>query len=194
MSDSDIDEMESLDELALLKQRADLMGIGYSSRIGLEALKAKIERKMNDLPEEAVSASPVAPRGMSKADKEAKLRDEIQKEGLKLIRLRITNLNPNKKDLHGEIFTVANRYLGIVKKFIPYGEVTDGGYHVPNVLYEQLKTRRFLSIRTRRDQKTGEQIVDQNWVPEFALEVLPQLTEAEIAKLAAAQAAAGGVN
>ena len=36
---------ELIDELALLKQRADLMGIKYSGNIGIDKLRAKIEEK-----------------------------------------------------------------------------------------------------------------------------------------------------
>ena len=112
-----------------------------------------------------------------------------------LIRCRIANLNPSKRDLRGEIFTVANKYVGTVRKFIPYGEATDNGYHIPHIIYEQLKTRKFLQVNTRNDRSAGNQIVvDQRWVPEFSIEVLPQLTQEELDKLAASQAAAGGVS
>lgn len=122
------------------------------------------------------------------------LREKLIKENMKLVRLRIVNLDPKKKDLPGEIFTVANEYIGTIRKYVPFGEVTEGGYHVPHCIYKMLKSRKFLSIRTRRDpRRNGEEIIEQNWVPEFALEVLPQLTPAELKDLATAQAAAGGV-
>ena len=202
MSDSNI-EPETLetdvapDELTLLKQRADLLGVTYSNSIGTKALKLKIDNKLSgvkDEPEvaEVTSAGSVVP--MTQADRDTLIRKEMHDEQMKMIRVRIMNLHPNKKDLHGEILTVANRYLGIVKKFIPYGEVTEDGYHVPYVLYQQLKDRKFLSIKTRRNKQTGATIVDQNWVPEFSLEVLPPLTQDELNRLATTQAAAGGVS
>jgi hypothetical protein len=192
MSDSDIDDevLNYADELTVLKQRADVLGISYSSRIGVDALREKITRHLNDTEEEKADE----PAPMNKAQMEASIRKKLQDEELKLVRVRITNLNPLKKDHRGEIFTVANKYLGIVKKYIPYGEVTEEGYHIPHVLYTQLKERKFLNIKTHRDRATGQIVVTQNWVPEFALEVLPQLTEKELRQLAAAQAAAGGVD
>ena len=109
--------------------------------------------------------------------------------------VRITNLDPKKKDLPGEVFTVANEHLGTVRKFVPYGEVTDNGYHVPYCIYKALKARKFLNIRTFKDRQNQNQIkVEQSWAQEFALEVLPTLTPDEIKKLAAAQSAAGGLN
>ena len=115
-----------------------------------------------------------------------------QKEKMKLVRLRITNLDPKKKDLPGEILTVGNEYLGTVRKFVPFGEATDNGYHVPYCLYELMRDRKFLSIKTRKGPK-GQTIVEQQMVREFALEILPPLTEAELARLSAAQLSAGGV-
>jgi hypothetical protein len=193
MSDSDtvFDAEDTVDEITLLKQRADTLGITYSPRIGVDSLRAKIDERLNE-------KEPDAPAGgsnkLSKVEQMAALRESMHKEQMKMVRLRITNLNPNKKELTGEIFTVANKFLGIVKKYIPYGEVTEDGYHVPYILYTELRDRKFLSIKTRQDKTTGQIVVSQNWVPEFALEVLPQLTQAELNKLAAAQSAAGGAS
>ena len=105
---------------------------------------------------------------------------------------RCTNFGQEKKDLPGEILTVANEYLGTVRKYVPFGEATDNGYHVPYCLYEMMRDRKFLSIKTRKGPK-GQTIVEQQMVREFALEILPPLTEAELARLSAAQLSAGGV-
>ena len=75
---------------------------------------------------------------------------------------------------------------------MPFGEATDNGYHVPYCLYEMMRDRKFLSIKTRKGPK-GQTIVEQQMVREFALEILPPLTEAELARLSAAQLSAGGV-
>ena len=188
-------------ELDMLKSRAKLMGITFSNNIGLDALKAKIEEHkagvaqkqdtsatvqtaQNDGPIEQVEQTPKV--------KKVSLRAHLQKEKMKLVRLRITNLDPKKKDLPGEILTVGNEYLGTVRKFVPFGEATDNGYHVPYCLYELMRDRKFLSIKTRKGPK-GQTIVEQQMVREFALEILPPLTEAELARLSAAQLSAGGV-
>lgn len=175
-----------MDELELLKQRADTMGIKYSPNIGVDSLKAKIEAAQNGetVPED-------------KSVKETKeksvhtLRAEMRKNELKLIRLRIANLNPDKADLHGEIFTVANKILGTVRVFVPYGERTDDGWHIPNIIYKQLKARKFLQVKVHT-RAGGHTEVEQKWVPEFALEVLEPLTQPELDRLANQQAAANG--
>jgi len=198
------------DELSHLKERARLLGIRFSPSIKAETLRDRINAALTDEPAEAAAkveepaapaeaaakveepAAPAAP--LSPLAQKAALRKKLIKEEMKLVRLRITNMNPHKKDLHGEIFTVANKYLGIVKKYVPYGEATDEGYHVPYIIYRQLKDRKFLQIKTRKDPKnTGQILVDQRWVNEFAIEVLPQLTAAELAELKALQMASAGL-
>ena len=188
-------------ELDMLKSRAKLMGITFSNNIGLDALKTKIEehKKASEtktqtqaLDQTNEQQPEVQTENQTKKTKTLSLRAHLQKEKMKLVRLRITNLDPKKKDLPGEILTVGNEYLGTVRKFVPFGEATDNGYHVPYCLYELMRDRKFLSIKTRKGPK-GQTIVEQQMVREFALEILPPLTEAELARLSAAQLSAGGV-
>ena len=188
-------------ELDMLKSRAKLMGITFSNNIGLDALKTKIEEhKQASEAKTQTQASAqtneqqpeVQTENQMKKAKTLSLRAHLQKEKMKLVRLRITNLDPKKKDLPGEILTTGNEYLGTVRKFVPFGEATDNGYHVPYCLYEMMRDRKFLSIKTRKGPK-GQTIVEQQMVREFALEILPPLTEAELARLSAAQLSAGGI-
>lgn len=183
-------EDAALMELSLLKSRAKLMGITFSNNIGLDALKEKIEKKMAGEADDAVSDETViAPNPLEPEVRPMSLRDIIAQDAMKLVRLRITNLDPKKKDLPGEVFTLANEYLGTVRKYIPYGEVTEDGYHVPNCIYERLKARMFQNIRSVKE-RNGHIRVETNWVREFSLEVLPPLTEKELKQLATAQQAA----
>ena len=188
-------------ELDMLKSRAKLMGITFSNNIGLDALKTKIEEhkqasetktQTQALAQTNEQQPEVQTENQMKKAKTLSLRAHLQKEKMKLVRLRITNLDPKKKDLPGEILTTGNEYLGTVRKFVPFGEATDNGYHVPYCLYEMMRDRKFLSIKTRKGPK-GQTIVEQQMVREFALEILPPLTEAELARLSAAQLSAGGV-
>lgn len=212
MSDDQTQDTESNlpDELTMLKQRARMMGIEFSNNIGSETLKERIKAKMeggeDSLPKSdslddspaAGSTNPPAPLRDPKEPAPARpmtLREKLVKDNMKLVRLRIVNLDPKKKDLPGEIITIANGHLGTVRKYVPFGEVTEDGYHVPYCIYKYLKARKFLNIRTYKDRKNNNQIrVEQNWAPEFALEVLPPLTKDELGRLATAQAAAGGTN
>lgn len=191
------------DELTLLKQRARLMGISFSNNIGIDALKAKIDAKTTPEPTvvdtlptapDAIPAGFVAPipptKNQAKKTEHQIMREQLVRENLKLVRVRVTNLDPKKKDLPGEIFSIANRYIGSVKKFVPYGaDKQEEGYHIPYCIYEHLRSRKFLNLRSVK--KNGKEFIEQTWAPEFSIEVLPQLTQEELDKLAAAQKAAG---
>jgi hypothetical protein len=203
-------------ELEVLKQRAKVMGIQHSPNIGVETLRAKIAEKLAGEPEapEAPAEDPAEDQTEETANEPAteqlnplagdkagqkparkkSPREAMLDEQMALVRCRITNLNPSKKDLPGEIFCVGNELIGTVRKYIPYGEVTDDGYHIPTILFNELDSRRFQHIRTVKDRRTGRTEVKTSWAKEFALEVLPQLTKDELNRLANAQAAAGSVD
>jgi len=188
------------EELEALKFRAKQIGLKFSPKIGVDALRAKVTEALNSgtIPADEPVARPrsatVAPvnKVLLEQARKAGVRKAIHMEQMKLVRVVITNLNPNKKELEGEIFTVANKYVGTVRKFIPYGEATENGYHLPNILFNQLKARKFLSITVRKDKETRQDVVHQKWAPEFALEVLPSLTRSELDRLAGNQMAARG--
>lgn len=195
---NDINELSEEEQLKVLKKRADQIGVKYSNNIGLETLAERINNKLEgkeQKPEKEAPPPPlVKPEDAGKPAPKT-LREKLVRENMKLVRIRITCLDPKKKEWPGEIITVANEYLGTVRKYVPFGEATEEGYHVPYCIYKYLKARKFLNIRTYKDRRNQNQIkVESNWVPEFAIEVLPQLTKEELAKLAAAQSAAGGLD
>lgn len=195
-------QLTEADELKLLKERATLMGIKFSNNISVATLKEKIEEKMtggkkDETPatDSELKANPLD--GDTEAPvKRKSLRKHLFEREMKLVRVRITNMDPKKADLHGEVLCVANEYLGNVKKFIPYGEATEGGFHLEHCLYQTLKDREFLQVRTLKGDKTNGMTprIETKWVREFAIEVLPMLTERELNELKVAQIAAGSVD
>ena len=209
--------MGTVNELDVLKQRARMMGVEFSNNIGVETLRERIRAKAEEQSNATAAPAPalfdpaLIPAATQQASFQADtsggpalgvepkptkplpLRHDLQREHMKLVRVRITNLDPKKKNLPGEVFTVANEFLGTVRKYIPYGEVSDGGYHVPYCIYRELESRRFLDIRTFKDRANGNKIrVEQRWAKEFAIEVLPHLTPTELKQLAVAQMAEVG--
>lgn len=171
------------DELALLKKQADTLGVSYKGNIGIEALKARIQEKLGT-GEEEVEVAPVKRKSLVQA-----MRDKH----MRLVRCRISNMNPAKASIPGEILTVANRFIGKVAKFVPYRGYDDG-YHLPACLYEAIKDREYLRIVKIKDKVTGREYDKAEMVKEFAIALLPDLTPAELAKLAADQRARGGVS
>lgn len=191
---------QAVDELTILKERAKVMGIPFSNNISLETLRKRVADKMegkDEAPEvNALTGDPEIAQAMeakplNQKDNAVALRKLMYAQQMRQVRVRITNMDPKKKDLHGEIWTVANEYLGTVRKFVPYGEQTDDGFHIPYCLYRLLDSKRFLHIRDVKDRTTGIVRQDKVWAKEFSLDVLPTLTQAELDRLAAAQAAAG---
>lgn len=191
-------EPVKVDELATLKNKADTLGINYPNNIGVDALRAKINEKLNPVVEkkpepEVDPAMDQETLPLNEVTDPAVLRRRIYEENMYLVRCRISNLNPAKKDIPGEFVTVHNKYLGTVKKYIPFGEATDNGYHVPKIILEALKARKFLSMKTKRNKVTGADLPVTQWVKEFAIEELPPLTKEELEQLARQQAAAKGM-
>lgn len=186
-----VDELQ-VDEMTILKQRATMMGIKFSNNIGLEALRKKVADAQEGITEqEQPEVNPLATSTVQ--EDKLSMAQRIRLENTRLVRVRIQNLDPKKKDLPGEILTVANDYMGTVRKYVPYGEATDNGYHIPYCLYKLLKSRKFLHVSVKKG-RNGKERVEQQWVREFAIEILPQLTEEELKQLGQAQLAAGSLN
>lgn len=196
----------------MLKKKATLMGISFPNNVKTEKLAELINAKLEGeevvqeeeapetpaptpTPTPATPAVPVNEQASKAVKASAPLteREKLKREAMKLVRVRISNLDPKKKDLTGEIFTIANDVLGAVKMFVPYGEVTDDGWHLPMWVFKQLEKRRFLHIRTSKDRQTGQQKVEHFYAKEFSLEVLPALSQDELDTLARNQAAAGSI-
>lgn len=182
-------EVDATSELAALKTRAEILGIAFKGNIGVDALRKKVNDKMNgvvDAPEAEVPMTAQAlVREKTQAEKAQEFRDQHIRENMALLRCRIYNLNPDKRDLKGEIITVANAILGKVQKFIPFGEETDNGYHIPKVLYDDLIQRQYQEIRTK--EKNGKVEIIRRLAPEYNIVVMPMLTPEELAELALTQ-------
>ena len=182
-----------LTELDLLKQQARMMGLEFSNNIGLETLKKKI-KDATEADEQQVAEEEDPIETAQPAVRKKTLREEIHEREMRLVRVRITNMDPMKAKRPGDYFTVANKYLGTVRKYIPYGEKTDNGYHIPHCLYQMLKERKFAQVQVKKNPDTGHESVYTRMVREFAIEVLDPLTPEEIKKLGTAQLASGSLD
>ena len=137
--------------------------------------------------ESPVAASPVhVAKRIPVAETAREKAYRIKMEASALVRIRITCMNPHKREWEGEIFTVANKICNF-KKFVPYNEV----WHVPNMVLNMIQERQcqvFITTKGSRGFKsrTGKLI------KEFGVEILPNLTKEELADLAQRQAMANG--
>lgn len=178
-----------IDELATLKARADMMGIKYHPSTGIDKLKAKIDLKLAGK-EELVVKSKEYPEGYVT---DAEFKDEafrLRKQTAgKLIRVRVTCMNPSKKEWDGEIISVGSSKIGTYKKFVKFN--TEEGWHIPFIIYEYLKEKKCAMYHTVQDNK-GNKVRKSKLVNEFNIEVLPALTKEELKDLAQRQAMEAG--
>jgi hypothetical protein len=193
-------------ELSMLKERADVMGIKYHPNIGLDKLKAKIEEVQNPpenpeviKPDMGLTPDPYAAhRGEEsatiaaaarvqgdntlipgKVQTPAQLQAKRRKDALRLVRIRVSNMNPLKGNMKGEILSVGNSELGMVKKFIPFN--AEQGWHVPNILLEELRNRKFMS---HYEVKIGNKKHKRHkLIPEYSIELMEPLTAKELDEL-----------
>ena len=163
------DVVETQSELEALKLIADNMGIEYSPRIGLEALKARVEEQ----------------RAKSPAVQNSK-RQELVREATKLVRVTITNMDPQTKQWTGTWVMGANNAVGTIKRFVPFEQVT----HIEEFLYKILKDKKYRKTVEKSDGKGGK-YKENIFVPAFNVAVLPPLTEEELKNLALEQAKRG---
>ena len=176
------------DELDALKARANLLGVKFHPSISLEKLREKVNAAVTSEGEvEEASNSPSETKEETVGEK----RKRLKAEALKLVRIRLTCLNPAKKEWEGEIITVGNSLIGSVKKFVPFN--ADDGWHVPHVIYQQLKERQCQVFYTATDAR-GNKVRKGKLIKEFAIEVLPPLTKEELEELARRQAMAKAID
>jgi len=187
MSDYDTDDLPVQDELTTLKARADALGISYHPSIGVEKLREKVKAALTDTPPELPAAQAPDPV----VESEAQLRARKKREASELVRIRVTCMNPAKKEWEGEIFTAGNSLVGSYKKFVPFN--ADEGWHVPRIIYNQIVDRQ-CQVFVSEKSKHGVTVRRGKLIREFAVEVLPQLTPEELAELARRQAMSKSVD
>lgn len=188
IEDTQEDEVGVQDELDALKARANLLGVKFHPSIRLEKLREKVNAAVTSEGE-----AEEAPNTTSETKEETigEKRKRLKTEALKLVRIRLTCLNPAKKEWEGEIITVGNSLIGSVKKFVPFN--ADDGWHVPHVIYQHLKERQCQIFQTATDAR-GNKVRKGKLIKEFAIEVLPPLTKEELDELARRQAMAKAID
>jgi hypothetical protein len=159
--------------LDALKAQADLLQITYHPNIGEAALAKKLEEYL---------AKDAPTQGGVPAKTHAS-----KSEQLRLCRVRITCMNPAKKELEGEIITCGNAKVGTVRKLVQFGV----DWHIPQIMLNVMKAKKFPQFYTKKLQG-GVTTRLHRMVPEYAIEELPALTEKELKDLAQRQAMANG--
>lgn len=176
---SDIEQEQEVNELDVLKARADQLGIAYPKNVTLPTLKAKVNQAI-------LGEDPVEETNETKPKK---TRAELKAEALKLVRIRLTCMNPHKREIEGEIFTVGNSMVGMVSKYVPFD--TEEGWHVPQIILNAIQERQVMLLVSGK-KAHGIESKTKKLVKEFNVEILPPLTQKELDELARRQALARG--
>ena len=194
-------QVTEADELATLKLRADQLNIQYHPSISLEKLRLRVNEAITSTDpvvntsanddtentEDEVTEDPVVEVPVTETAEQRRIRK--RKEANKLIRIRVTCMNPAKKEWEGELFTAGNGTVGSFTKFVPFN--VDEGWHVPTIIYNQLVERKCQIFISEKDS-LGNTIRKGKLIREFAIEVLPDLSLKELKELAQQQAMRNG--
>lgn len=191
--EQDTPAVDPKQEREALKARCQLLGIQIQGNQSNETLRALIRAKQEEMDAAAKAADP-ASFDEAKFDpstgKTPSVREYIRAEALKLVRVRIACMNPQKAKFGAEVITVSNEYIGTVRKVIPFGEATENGYHIPQCILNVLQRRKFQQI-VEKPNSRGVLEAKGHWVKEFNIEILPPLTPKELNDLKQRQLAAG---
>lgn len=173
-------------ELEALKDKATQLGIKFHPSIGEDKLREKINEALEEEDLDAGEDTPPEEVGTEK-ETQAQFNARKKAEASELVRVRITCMNPNKREWEGEIFTAGNAVVGTFRKMVPFNVE----WHVPRIILNQIKQRQCQVFFTARNEK-GQKFRKGKQIAEFAIEELPALTEKDLKELAQRQAMATG--
>jgi len=205
-------------DIETLRVQATELGIKFSGNTGAKTLQEKITREMTrpqnasvvlgddePLPEIMPKARmPEAPLTLARLQtmnvqdvspqNQVLIRQIVRAKALVLRRVQITNLDPQDAELSGAVITVMNKYTGKVSKFVPFGEGSENGYHVPQILLNHLLAQKFVLRKPNKGGQFGVKTYKSTMVPKFAITILPDLTKDELKALADRQSASQAIS
>ena len=182
-------------EREALKARCQLLGIQTQGNQSNETLRALIRAKQDEMDAAARQANPAAfdEAVETSEGRTPSLREYLKTEALKLVRVRISCMNPQLAKMGSVIITTGNEYTGTVRKVVFFGEKTENGYHIPQIILNVLQRRKFQQVVEERNHK-GHLVPRARWMKEFNIEVLPPLTQKELNALKDRQLATNAID
>ena len=208
-------QIEALDNLPEARDAAEAMGLKFSGNTGLDTLKAKMLASLegpeasdplgdNEPMEEIqIAVKPVSGKltisqllkmDANKEEDPMIRRRIVRAKALRLSRVRIVNMDPSDAAVPGMLLSVQNKYTGKVQKYVPFGEESENGYHVPEILLDWLRAQTYALRKEIKGGKIGIKQYKTSQVKKFTIEILEPLTKDELAAMALRQAAAGAID
>ena len=180
-------------EFTAIKAQATSLGITFHHRANTKTVTGLINAHLaNQVTAEGVTPDTtpekvVEVKGpLTAAEYAVHIAKTAKLRATRLIRIRLTCMNPLKKNWPGETFSTGSSKLGTIKKHVPFNGLP---YHVPQIIYDMIKDRRCSSFYDVPDGRGGVKRASR-LVPEFSVEVLDPLTPAELDDLRHSQAMA----
>ncbi len=208
---SQTEHQETGSELDKLKAQAKEMGLKHHPAMGVSKLQNLIdsalagETKPEDKvkPVQTLSVTEItelqelrlykqaqdAKAKTKPVETEGQLRIRQQREMKALVRIRMNNMNPNKKEWDGEMYTVSNAVIGTIKRFVPFNN--DEGWHVERFILNHLQEKECQIFYNKKDDR-GNKTRHGKMIKELAIEILDPLNAKELKELAQRQAMARG--
>jgi len=185
----DIENMDIEDVKAELTGRGIKMHHKTNAIKLRKALQDDVDKNDTKVPVE-VESSPVQP---AKAEKKSvkKPTMTLEEKCMHLKRIIVTPNDPELSGHSGLVFTVMVSAVNngkAIKKYVPFNN--EEGWHVPNVIVNQIANAEMQKFRSAK-APNGDTVLQPYQAKKYNVQVLPDLTQKEIDKLAAAQAARG---
>jgi len=140
------------------------------------------------MPSLASALKEVAAQDDLSDETEGQKKNRLRREAQALVRVRVSCMNPMKKNLKGELICVSNRNFGTIQRFIPFNR----DWHIEKVLFDALTEREYMVFDREKTGRANIEVVTPRCVPEFNIAVLPPLTKGELKDLGQRQAMANG--
>jgi len=195
-------------KLQHIRAQADMLGVKYHHRAGIVKIQQLIDDHLiaqnnSSIPEPDSEASIrsepkiptvkgydklVVPMGAAEYKKEAQR--EAKALVSALLRVRITCMDPHKKNWPGELISVGSAKLGTFKRYVPFD--TEEPWHIPKIIYDVL-TERMCSVPVKKKDARGHKTTAYKQIKAYSITLEEPMTRLEIDELARQQALAGGL-
>lgn len=162
-------EAEGYNSIEAIRLQAKQLGIKYGPNTTIESLRNQIQQKL--LPE---------------ANNDFyKRRKAYVDENKRLVRVSITDFDPDDVGKQGLIYTFANQVLGKMCYYVPISGKPAQSWHLPKAFVNMLKDLKY--THKQQVETNKEARISTREMPKFKIEELKPLTQAELDDLKAAQ-------
>ncbi len=115
-----------------------------------------------------------------------------ENNAMKLIRVIVRPNDPLKLESRGEIFSFGNSVANggkVVKKYVPFNN--EEGWHIPNIIFANIKAAECQIFK--KVTRNGQETMEPQKIKAYNVEVLSDLTQDEVDKIAIRQKSTSSV-